>query len=789
MTKKSTEPKPRQTTLENRSGGVGIDADRVNITGDVVGRDKIVKNVVKQTQIIVQRAQSAAEAAAEARSIEAQLLAEGVSTLAQQLQSAAQDTSAAAHSNPYKGLLEYRLNDAEFYFGRERAVRDVLQQLARGRLTVLQSQSGAGKTSLLEAGLMPQLMAEGHLALRIRPFSVNPSIAIKRTFIPDLSQAPILAAAPLRDFLRRVCDLLEPPTRLVLLLDQFEEFFSQLIDRERADFVRDLADCLDDASLNVSWLLALRSESFGKLASFKPAIHDPFANEYLLEQLTRDEAREVISQPAAQRGVTFEDGLIDTLLDHLGKTEIAPPQMQLVCSTLFEELPPGELVITRALYERTGQVAGILSKYLERVLSRNLLPQQQAPARRLLESLISSETQRVIKTHSELVAELEKRNVTPQTLDVILQQLIDSRLLRTEQNTSSGELQYELAHDYLLQEIKLDPDEQKRKAAQELLEQEARAYRGYHTLLSEDRLKIIDQYRAALHFTPEAEALYQASQVAVQADRIARRRRLWALRVSIGAVAIILLILGPVQWLRREGLRQQARSANPLIELSGGAITVGTADLNREPQEQKLQIAVQVRSFSINRTEVTNRQYQWCLQAGGCLHEPADQTFFANPNLADQPVVFVTAYQANEYCAWLGLRLPTEAEWERAARGLNGAAWQWRDGSDSPPSVTKANLPSSDLPTVNLKPVGSFPEGATPEGVVDLIGNAWEWTSTQLSVSCEIDQCVRSAWNGVEAVVLAVRGGAWNFQLERITQVLPGQADAFEASVGFRCAK
>src|SRR6185436_19096732 len=147
--------------------------------------------------------------------------------------------------------------------------------------------------------------------------------------------------------------------------------------------------------------------------NFRPRIRNPFENDYRLNRLTRAEAEEVVAQPAAQRGLSYEAGLIEMLLDDLGKKEVAPPQVQLVCSALYEELKPDETLITRALYEAEGRAAGILRGHLERVLSRDLPATERAAARRLLESLISSEQQRLVRTHTELVADLSARGVTP----------------------------------------------------------------------------------------------------------------------------------------------------------------------------------------------------------------------------------------------------------------------------------------------------------------------------------------------------------------------------------------
>jgi len=490
----------------------------------VVGRDKIVANI----GTFVQRALSAAEEAQQVKAFETLTLAQGVSAFASRLQARAGESGDVKAGSPYKGLLEYRLNDTEMFFGRERAVRELLQNLGRGALTVLHSESGAGKTSLLQAGISPHLIAAGHLPVYLRPYNADPALVVKRAFVPDLSQTPALAAAPLRDFLHRVSEVLGTQTALYIFLDQFEEFFTQLDETGRADFVRELAECVDDATLNVHWELALRSEYFGNLAAFRPRIRNPFENDYRLTRLTRDEARAVITEPAARRGVVFEAGLIETLLDDLGQNQIAPPQMQLVCSALYKELEPGETTITRIIYDREGGAGGILRGHLERVLSRDLPAEHRSAARRLLELLITSESQRVVRPHAELVAELSARGVTPETLAVILNQLTDSRLLRAEE-TDAG-LAYELAHDYLLDEIKLDPEVQTRKAAQELLEQEVRAYRRFRTLLTKDRLSVVEPYLSELRLTPEIRQMLAESRNTIyraqQAEEARRQKEL-----------------------------------------------------------------------------------------------------------------------------------------------------------------------------------------------------------------------------------------------------------------------
>jgi WD40 repeat protein len=141
----------------------------------------------------------------------------------------------------------------------------------------------------------------------------------------------------------------------------------------------------------------------------------------------------------------------------------------------------------------------------------------------VLESRVSSAQQRLVRPKVELAAVLAQRGVTAEMLAAVLDQLQASRLIKPS-TTDAGEA-YELAHDYLLGEIKLDPEVQARKAAQELLEQELRAFNRYKTLLSPERLKVIEAYRADLQISPEAEQLLKDSQQAVQAQVMAEQER------------------------------------------------------------------------------------------------------------------------------------------------------------------------------------------------------------------------------------------------------------------------
>lgn len=469
--------------------------------------------VIERMDALAQRAQAAADGAARDRSPEDALLARGVRRYVERLRQLAGEGGDYGPGQPYKGLLEYRLGDAHLFFGRERAIGELLDRMRRGPLTILHAESGAGKSSLLQAGIMPRLIAEGHLPIHVRPYNLNPTLALKRTLLPELREAPRLSAMSLREFLLSVAELLGSKVHLYVMLDQFEEFFAELPGAERAAFVGELAACMADPLLNVHWLLALRSEAFSNLASFEPGIRQPFENTYRLARFTRTEAEAVIAQPAARFGVTYEPTLMTALLDDLDAEGVAPPQAQLVCQALYAEKPADETVITRALYDRLGGARGILQGHLERVLRRDLPPEQRVAAHLLLEALVSSDVRRIVRTRDELAVELAARQITPEAVDAVLERLLESRLLRMQESGVAGEkIAYELAHDYLATQIQISPEVRGRKAAQELLARELLSFQLYGTRLHPRALEVIGAHIEGLLIDhPAAELLVRSA--------------------------------------------------------------------------------------------------------------------------------------------------------------------------------------------------------------------------------------------------------------------------------------
>lgn len=132
-------------------------------------------------------------------------------------------------------------------------------------------------------------------------------------------------------------------------------------------------------------------------------------------------------------------------------------------------------------------------------------------------------------------------------------------------------------------------------------------------------------------------------------------------------------------------------------------------------------------SYKIYKTEVSNRMYSLCVAAGVCTppisySSETHNSYFGNPDYADYPVVFVTWYMAQNYCQWAGGRLPTEAEWEYAARGSNANLFPWGEQIFNFEEYANVEWRYSDTTSVH-----SLPLGASPFGLLNMAGNVWEW--------------------------------------------------------------
>jgi formylglycine-generating enzyme required for sulfatase activity len=200
---------------------------------------------------------------------------------------------------------------------------------------------------------------------------------------------------------------------------------------------------------------------------------------------------------------------------------------------------------------------------------------------------------------------------------------------------------------------------------------------------------------------------------------------------------------------------------------------------------------VSLDAFWIDKTEVTNAMYARCVQAGQCNAPRSDsshtrESYYENPGFDDYPVIYVSWVDANNYCSWARGRLPTEAEWEKAARGTDGRQFPWGD-QDPSGVIGLLNYHGQDTTEV-----GSYPDGTSPYGALDMAGNVSEWVADWLSLDYYNSPPPANPLGPGSGEYRVWRGGSWANTSTDLVRTY-GRTGNFptdsSGGIGFRCAR
>ena len=240
------------------------------------------------------------------------------------------------------------------------------------------------------------------------------------------------------------------------------------------------------------------------------------------------------------------------------------------------------------------------------------------------------------------------------------------------------------------------------------------------------------------------------------------------------------------------------------VYIPAGTFRMGGMDVRSASDEMPAH-EVTLDAFWMDQLEVTNAMYLLCVRTGPCqppqnFRSLRRTDYFNNPEFNDYPVVYVTWGQAKTYCEWAQRRLPTEAEWERAARGDDWRTFPW--GEDKADGL-RANF---NMLVGDTSCVGTYPLGASPFGVLDMAGNVAEWTNDFYSYDYARASETTNPTGPVTSSSLrrVVRGGSLgdaeiNIRVPKRSSVLSSNLDAvpgssaylgdFSPRIGFRCAE
>jgi formylglycine-generating enzyme required for sulfatase activity len=233
-----------------------------------------------------------------------------------------------------------------------------------------------------------------------------------------------------------------------------------------------------------------------------------------------------------------------------------------------------------------------------------------------------------------------------------------------------------------------------------------------------------------------------------------------------------------------------------LLYVPAGEFTMGS---DQGDQDEKPVHKVTVDAFWIDQTEVTNKMYSLCVAADVCK-QPAHASsathsrYYGNSEFDNYPVIHVDWSMAKAYCEWAGRDLPTEAQWEKAARGPDGNMYPWGNTfngkfvnfCDTNCSYDWANKTYND-DYAEVSPVGSYPSGQSVYGALDMAGNVWEWVDDWYDVYP--NGTTTSSKFGQKYHVL--RGGSWFVSMHDVRsseRYFVDLTDSFNYFSGFRCA-
>lgn len=650
-------------------------------------------------------------------------------------------------SRPYKFLNYYTREDRAIFFGRQSDGEKLYTRLLASSLLVVFGKSGVGKTSLLRAGLLSRFQAPHDLVVTQRMLS-EPVTALRQMLARVL-------AVDVRD--ESLASLLVQAEHCVsgtvlVVLDQFEEFFLRCTSAQRSEFGRELAAVLTLDLRRTHFILSLREDFLAQMAELEAFVPSILEQRFRVTPLAREGSRQAILGPARLFQLDIEEAVVEDLL---GLDEFEPPQLQIILDRLYDHRDGQR--IGWDTYQALGGAERILRGYFEETLAHNLGPERQR-ARQLLKLMVTPQKTKLVATLDELDARL---GWPRENLMAVLKLLVGSRLVR------SWEEGYELAHDFLTQEIAAweTPEEVAAQHARAVLANETRNYTKLGLLIPKDRLLLLEPQKGALPLGPAEEAMLVRSSVLQGLDpavwlgdsaevllgildepvsgEVARHVIRVLCRLALDGRALERLVVaarqvgnphllpgldGRLRVALEQAVHDRFFGPSWMVRVPAGPAWVGSTPENKAERKARLRPDLHERiesevdfhrvdldEFRVDLRLVSNADY--------CEFRPMHVHFFP-PEEALLPAVNVSCEEAAEYASWLGKRLPSEEQWEKAARGIDGRLFPWGNEWDGD------RVNSAESGRRYLTPVQDLASGASPYGCLNMAGNVWEWTCT-----------------------------------------------------------
>jgi len=469
-------------------------------------------------------------------------------------------------NSPFKFLDSYTKDDRDIFFGRNREIEELYQQVFESKLLLVYGVSGSGKSSLINCGLANKFQETDWLPFEIRRGNniiESMASAVKKASITK-QPGEIITGSQFRKSVRSL--YLDNYKPIFFIFDQFEELFIFGSKDEKKDFIQ-VIKALMDSDIQCRFIFVMREEYMAGITEFERYLPTIFANRVRIEKMPHLNAMEAINGPCKVVNINLEDNFSETLLEKISpeSEDVELTYLQVYLDKIFRlaqsEKTNGssEILFTLSLIQKIGNVSDILGSFLDEQIS---LLDDPATALTILKAFVSIKGTRK-QMNPEEVTEFALtlgKQITGSVLQEIIQKFIQLRILRDKDQNG----RYELRHDTLAIKIyeKITLVEKEILEIHQLIENAFNSWQKRGVLLSADDLKYIGPYESHLYLSKEFSAFIEKSKK--ELIRVKRRRRNFA---TVAAMVLLLILSGFTWWALLERNKAIAESKHSKVLL------------------------------------------------------------------------------------------------------------------------------------------------------------------------------------------------------------------------------
>ena len=465
------------------------------------------------------------------------------------VQPATDDAPDDPSTNPYRGLLPFGAENRALFFGREAEAAAVISELRAHPFVLVVGESGAGKSSLVRAGVVPRVEAGAiDAGVSRRALAMTPGLRPSEMLAEIVAPVTDLSA---EELLRRQAEsaswltgaLSTKDLRVLLVVDQLEELWCVAGARERASFLATLTTLVQAGGVRI--VATLRADFLDRLEDLGELQGEALAAPIVLGPLTPAGLRRAIAEPARRRGVTLDPALVEQLAAEGGRGTL--PLLGFALAAVWDRREPGARSLGLDALTELGGVSGALAAHADGTLAR-MPPSERSEARRLMLDLVTVERTRVRREERDLLragADGSRR---------ALEALVAARLVVV----SAGEhgAAYEVAHEALLREWPalrgwLDEEATAREALERLgiaAAEWERLGRAEESLFGERQLRELDALALGPVDPASRSAPETASAAFVGASRAAIQRARHRGQILAFGIPLALVLVGVLAW-------------------------------------------------------------------------------------------------------------------------------------------------------------------------------------------------------------------------------------------------